>query len=267
MKLKCECGHTIEYSEKDIITGHKLLCGDSTDSDSVAKLMDGQKADLVFADPPYGINIVSTSSSKVVGDAPIKFGKVGGEKITKAKVYAQVIGDDSIKTAEDFYNTCLSIGFKNFIIWGGNYFTKFLPPSMCWVIWDKENSGNFAEVEMAWTSYNKGAKLYKWLWNGMSRKGSRETEGKTRVHPTQKPVGLFNDIFKDFDFKTCFDGFGGSGTTMVASHQLNRKCYGMEIDPKYCEIIIMRMLKLDNLLIIKRNGIDETDKWIKKLSE
>jgi DNA modification methylase len=67
--------------------------------------------------------------------------------------------------------------------------------------------------------------------------------------------------------ESVYDPFIGSGTTMVASHQLNRKCYGMEIDCKYCEVIVNRMLKLDNTLTIKRNGIDETDKWVKKLSE
>ena len=257
-------------TETDIVLGdlfeigeHRLLCGDSTDSDQVAKLMNGQKADMVFTDPPYGISVVS--NNKVGGDKiPTFSGVVGGgggatkkgkNKIVDAKIYSEIIGDDTTDTAKEFYQTCISLGMENFIIWGGNYFTDFLPVSPCWIIWDKENSGNFADVEIAWTSFNKGSKLYKWLWNGMSRKGSRELEGKTRVHPTQKPVGLFGDIFNDFDFKICFDGFLGSGSTMVASHQLKRKCYGMELDPKYCQVIIDRMKKLDPTLIIKRNGI------------
>lgn len=221
---------------------HRLLCGDSTDSDQVAKLMNGEKADMVFTDPPYGIDIVGNN------------GKVGGDNKAKNGVYSKVIADDTTDTAKDFYNTCLSLGMENFIIWGGNYFTDFLTPSMCWIVWDKENSGNFADVELAWTSFNKGAKLYKWQWNGMIRKGDKNIEGKTRVHPTQKPVGLFGNIFNDFVFETCYDGFLGSGSTMVASHQLKRKCYGMELDPKYCQVIIDRMKKLDSSLVIKRNG-------------
>ena len=259
-----------ENTETDIVIGdlfeigeHRLLCGDSTDSDAVARLMDGQKADMVFTDPPYGISVVS--NNKVGGDKLPTFGgavgggggatKKGKNKIVDAKIYSEIIGDDTTDTAKEFYQTCISLGMENFIIWGGNYFTDFLPVSACWIIWDKENSGNFADVEIAWTSFNKGSKLYKWLWNGMSRKGSREVEGKTRVHPTQKPVGLFGDIFNDFQFKICFDGFLGSGSTMVASHQLKRKCYGMELDPKYCQVIIDRMKKLDDSLVIKRNGI------------
>lgn len=234
--------------QTDIVLGdlfeigeHRLFCGDSTDSDAVARLMDGEKADMVFTDPPYGINVVQ-------GDS------VGGEKLAKVNSYSKIIGDDTTDTAKEFYQTCKSLGMENFIIWGGNYFTDFLPPSMCWIVWDKENTGNFADVELAWTSFDKAAKLYKWQWNGMIRKGDKSIEGKTRVHPTQKPVGMFGDIFNDFQFKICFDGFLGSGSTMVASHQLKRKCFGIELDPKYCQVIIDRMLKLDPSLTIKRNG-------------
>jgi 16S rRNA G966 N2-methylase RsmD len=248
-----------ENIETDIVVGdlfeigeHRLLCGDSTDSDSVARLMDGQKADMVFTDPPYGIKVVQ--GKKVGGDKG--FGSVGGNKVVKAKEYSEIIGDDTTDTAREFYNTCISLGMENFIIWGGNYFTDFLTPSMCWIVWDKENTGNFADVELAWTSFDKGAKLYKWQWNGMIRKGDKNIEGKTRVHPTQKPVGLFGDIFNDFQFKICFDGFLGSGSTMVASHQLKRKCYGMELDPKYCQVIIDRMKKLDPTIKIKKNGVE-----------
>jgi DNA modification methylase len=257
--------------ETDIVIGdlfeigeHRLLCGDSTDSDAVARLMDGEKADMVFTDPPYGIDVVK--NIKIGEDKEATFqGVVGGgggatkkgkNKIVNAKVYEKIIGDYTTETAKEFYQTCISFGMKNFIIWGGNYFTDFLPVSACWVIWDKENSGNFADVEIAWTSFDKGSKLYKWMWNGMSRKGSRELEGRTRVHPTQKPVGLFGDIFNDFPFQICFDGFLGSGSTMVAAHQLKRRCYGMELEPKYCQVIIDRMRKLDSTLIIKRNGIE-----------
>jgi DNA modification methylase len=237
-------GDLIEIGE------HRLLCGDSTDSDQVAKLMNGEKVDMVFTDPPYGISVVQ--GKKVGGDK--SFGTVGGGKIVKSKTYSEIIGDDTTDTAREFYDTCVSLGMENFIIWGGNYFTDFLPPSMCWVVWDKENTGNFADVELAWTSFDKAAKLYKWQWNGMIRKGDKSIEGKSRVHPTQKPVGLFGEIFNDFDFKNCFDGFLGSGSTMVASHQLKKKCFGMELDPKYCQVIINRMLALDDTLEVKING-------------
>jgi 16S rRNA G966 N2-methylase RsmD len=244
LKVDVVLGDLIEIGE------HRLLCGDSTDSDQVAKLMNGEKADMVFTDPPYGISVVQ--GNKVGGDKG--FGSVGVGKIVKSKTYSEIIGDETTDTARNFYNTCFSMGFENYIIWGGNYFTDFLPPSMCWLVWDKENTGNFADVELAWTSFDKAAKLYKWQWNGMIRKGDKTIEGSSRVHPTQKPVGLFSEIFNEFEFKSCFDGFLGSGSTMVAAHQLKRKCYGMELDPKYCQVIIDRMQKLDDTLQIKING-------------
>ena len=243
--------------EVDVVLGdlieignHRLLCGDSTDADQIQKLIGNEKIDLVFTDPPYGIDVVQ---GKSVGGSK-SFGTVGGGKIVKAKEYSPIIGDDTTETAKEFYNACVSLGFENYIIWGGNYFTDFLNPSMCWIVWDKENTGNFADVELAWTSFDKAAKLYKWQWNGMIRKGDKQVEGKTRIHPTQKPVGLFGEIFKDFNFNICFDGFLGSGSTMVSAHQIGKKCFGIEMDEKYCQLIIDRMQKLDPSLEVKING-------------
>jgi DNA modification methylase len=246
--------------ETDIVLGdlfeigeHRLLCGDSTDSDQLAKLMNGQKADMVFTDPPYGIKVVNNSS--VGGGGALKFGGKKGKVVNSTKGFSEIIGDDTTDTARDFYNTCISLGMENFIIFGGNYFTDFLPPSMGWIVWYKKNTGNFADFEMAWTSYNKASRLYEYLWNGLSREGSRELELVKRVHPTQKPVGLNMQILQNYDCNIIYDGFLGSGSTMVASHQLKRKCYGMELDPKYCQVILDRMIKLDPTLVIKKNGL------------
>jgi DNA modification methylase len=218
-------GDLIEIGE------HRLLCGDSTDSDQVAKLMNGEKADMVFTDPPYGIAIVGNN------------GKVGGDNAAKNGVYSDVIGDETTDTAKAFYNTCISLGMDNFIIWGGNYFIDFLPFSKSWIVWDKRgdmNSNNFADGEMAWCSFDTRIRIYKQIWNGMIR----EDESEKRVHPTQKPVRTLSEIIQDHV----------KGSTMVAAHQLNRKCYGMELDPKYCQVIIDRMINLDPTLKVKING-------------
>ena len=221
---------------------HRLLCGDSTDSDQVAKLMNGQKADMVFTDPPYGI--------KVVG----KNGKVGGDNLAKNGVYSEIIGDETTDTAKDFYYTCQALGFENYIIWGGNYFTDFLEPKPCWIIWDKRgdmNSNNFADGEMAWTSFDSPVRIKKQIWSGMIKEG----ESGKRVHPTQKPIQLCADLIQDYTKgQNVFDGFGGSGSTMVASHQIKKKCFMIEMSPDYCQVIIDRMKKLDPSLVIKRNG-------------
>jgi len=237
IKTDVVLGDLIEIGE------HRLLCGDSTDSDTVAKLMDGEKADMVFTDPPYGISIVDSKTNKV-----------GAGNLAKNQEYSAVIGDDTTNTAEDFYNTCIALGMDNFIIWGGNYFTDFLPFSKSWIIWDKRgdmNSNNFADGEMAWCSFESRVRIYKQIWNGMIREG----ESGKRVHPTQKPVKMLGEIIEDhIKGNVIIDGFLGSGSTMVAAHQLQRKCYGMELDPKYCQVIIDRMAKLDPSLSIKING-------------
>ena len=227
-----------------LLGNHRLMCGDSTDAGSVALLMDGQKADMVFTDPPYGIDIVQGKKSTVGGAGPTNFetGTDGSGKIVPAKSYKKIAGDKTTDAAKAFYQTCLDLGFENIVLWGGNYFTDFLYPSRCWIVWDKEMTGNFSEAEMAWTSFSKGGvKVFKFLWNGLSREGNRKDELKCRVHPTQKPVGLFQNIFERFDgFKSIYDGFGGSGSTLIACEKTNRKCYMMELDPHYCDIIIKR---------------------------
>ena len=229
---------------------HRLLCGDSTDSDQVAKLMNGEKADMVFTDPPYGIKVVK---SEMVG---ADFG------VAKKGKYSEVIADDTTDTARDFYDTCVALGMDKYIIWGGNYFTDFLPFSDGWLIWNKRAGtdirNTFADGEMAWCSFHTPIRIYDQLWNGMIRAGEKEK----RVHPTQKPIKMLSEVIQDHvKGDLLFDGFLGSGSTMVASHQLKRKCYGMELDPKYCDVIVKRMITLDPTLTIKRNGVDVTNEW------
>lgn len=224
---------------------HRLICGDSTDKKVIDRLMGKDKATLLLTDPPYGINVVSVN--KIGGDKPfgskgkVGYGTVGKNKICECNEYAPIIGDDTTETAEKSYKVALNYT-ENQIIFGGNYFTDFLKPSRCWIVWDKQNTGNFADAELAWTSFEKGVKLYHYLWNGLCRQGSREIEGKTRVHPTQKPVGMLADILKDFSKEndSVLDQFGGSGSTLIACEQLNRKCYMCELDTHYIDVIIQR---------------------------
>ena len=219
---------------------HRLMCGDSTSIDAVELLMGGVKVDMVFTDPPYGIDVVQ--SNQVGGDGETKLGTVGSSNFVESKTYSKIIGDDTTDTAKAFYALCLSMQMESLVLWGGNYYTEFVPSSRCWLIWDKEMTGNFSQAEMAWTSFKTGGvKVFKFLWNGLSREGNRKDELHSRVHPTQKPVGLFVDIFNRVDdFRTVFDGFGGSGSTLIACEKTNRNAYLMELDPKYCDVIVKR---------------------------
>ena len=204
---------------------HRIMCADSTVKENVEKLMNGEKADMVFTDPPYGIDIAKT-------------GKVGGRKLAKVNDYSPIIGDNTIETAVKTIPILVEYS-KDQIIWGGNYYANHLPNSSCWVVWDKNNTGNFADCELAWTSYNKSAKLYKQTWNGMIREG----ESEKRVHPTQKPVGLAEYCFKTFEPSSVLDVFLGSGSTLIACEQTDRTCFGMEISESYTDVVRRRYHK------------------------
>lgn len=244
---------------------HRLMCGDSTSREDVEKLMDGENAVLLLTDPPYGINVVGggggynrnrelEEAERSAAAECFISGKVGGgsmntpvsnrispDAVVPARQYKPVIGDETTETARKNYEIVKDFS-ENQIIFGGNYFTDFLSPSRCWVVWDKENTGNFADAELAWTSFDKGVKLYHFMWNGLAREGSRKVEGVHRVHPTQKPVGMLANILKDFSEENdlILDCFGGSGSTLLACEQTGRKCFMMELDPHYIDVIIKR---------------------------
>ena len=233
---------------------HRLMCGDSTDVNAVNKLINDTEIELLLTDPPYGISVVK--GNKVGGGGATHFGKDGGGNIVKSNTYSSIIGDDTTDTARESYDVAITCT-KNQIIFGGNYFTDFLAPSRCWIVWDKQNTGNFADAELAWTSFDKGVKLYHYLWNGLCREGSRDIEGVSRVHPTQKPVGLIIKILLDFATNggDILDLFGGSGSTLVACEQTGRTCYMMELDPHYVDVIIARWEELTGEKAILLNGL------------
>ena len=239
---------------------HKLLCGDSTKIDDVEKLMNGNKADLLLTDPPYGVSIVKTG--KIGGDKPFGsqkgkggYGEKGKNKILNCNEYFPIIGDETTETALKSYEVAKNYS-KNQILFGGNYFTDFLHPSRCWIVWDKQNTGNFADAELAWTSFEKSVKMYHFMWNGLMRAGDRKAEGQKRMHPTQKPVGLMADIIKDFiqDGNAVLDCFGGSGSTLIACEQMGKTCYMMELSPNYVDVIINRWETFTGQKAVKLNA-------------
>jgi hypothetical protein len=239
--------------ETDIVLGdlfeigeHRLLCGDSTDSDSVAKLMNGEKADMVFTDPPYGMSL-NTNYQDIHKGA------------STGKNFDKIINDD-----KEFNPSCIFVlDAKEYFLWGADYYKHFLPNGGSWHIWDK-TVGRFNgrignEFEMCWSKNSHKREIISIEWVGYN--GMQKEDTIKRVHPTQKPVELCMHFIKDYSKNNVIDLFLGSGSTMVASHQMKRKCYGMELDPKYCQVIIDRMQKLDPTLTIKRNG----EIWQKKI--
>jgi DNA modification methylase len=214
--------------ETDIVLGdlfeigeHRLLCGDSTDINKVELLINGKEVNLL-TDPPYGIN----ANKQTLGTGKKKFHR----------------GDNWDVEVPDFYYVLELV--DNAIIWGGNYFADKLPINNDWLCWHKKNDGlSFSEFELAWSNVGKNCRLLSHHWGG-----------EEKMHPTMKPIKVMEWCITYLDDKPILDIFCGSGSTMVASHQLKRKCYAMELDPKYCQVIVDRMMKLDPTLEVKRNG-------------
>ena len=229
-----------EEVQTDIVLGdlfeigqHRLLCGDSTDSDQVAKLMNGEKADMVFTDPPYGIGFEYNS-----------------HKDTKGDKYLQFCNEwfSNLQLITDFIFISTGWAYQKF------WWNKDPKDCFYWLSKNKRTGGSishFRKVEPLFI-WGKPKNKYNFDFFEQVTEIIDELKGK---HTCPKPISLISDIIKAVNEKDLIaDIFLGSGTTMVAAHQLNRKCYGMELDPKYCQVIIDRMLKLDPTLEVKRNG-------------
>lgn len=234
---------------------HRLLCGDSTDPEAVSRVLADQHPALLLTDPPYGINVVKGHGASVDGSKPVTIGTVrarkpypfggvknrgtdGANNRVDATLYRPVEGDD-----KPFDPTHLIGIADHAILFGGNYFASKLPDSRCWIVWDKNNTGNFADAELAWTDYDRGVRLYQFTWNGLVREGSREIEGVHRMHPTQKPVGLMALILSDFSDAgdLILDLYAGSGPVLLACELSGRVGAAMEIDPAYCAVVLERL--------------------------
>jgi len=207
----------MKYKRKETIGDATLYLADCMD---VMPHLDG--VDAVVTDPPYGI-----------GEAAGKNKSRG--KLAVSKDYGNKAWDN--KTPDkSVFDTILN--FQSSIIFGGNYFQ--LPPTPCWLIWDKVNGENdFADCEMAWTNLKKAVRLKRFMWNGMFRQNN-ESRGD---HPTQKPVGVMKWCISHLpdDAMTILDPFMGSGTTGVAALALGRKFIGIELDEEYFDIACERI--------------------------
>jgi len=233
---------------------HRLLCGDSTNADDVQKLLDGGKPNLMVTDPPYGVEYDPAWRQRLkINKNNMKLGKVQNDNNADWKEAYSLFGGNIVyvwhagKHASIVEAGLKECGFeiRNQIIWAkdkaalsrGDYHWRHEP---CW--YAVRNKG-----------YWCGDRSQNTVWNINAR------EDGGQGHGTQKPVECMARPIKNntYEMESVYDPFLGSGTTMVAAHQLNRKCYGMEIDPKYCQVIVDRMRKLDPALEIKRNGKTE----------
>lgn len=197
---------------------HRLMCGDSADSLSLDKLLDGATVEAIVTDPPYGIGIDGQKQS--VNKNP--------KHNRKAHEFRNW---DSERPAQDLFNTILTLNVPT-VIWGGNYFADLLPATRGWIYWNKGQDGlTMSDGELAWTTESKPLRAV--TVNRGALQGS--------VHPTQKPLQVIIYSLDYIEAKgNVLDLFGGSGSTLIAAEQTNRTAYVMELDPKYCDVIVKR---------------------------
>lgn len=252
IKTKIKLGDLFEIGQ------HRLLCGDSTNSDDVVKLMNGSKADILHCDPPYGVNYADKNKFLNQQDK--------GNRIQRP--YAS----DKEEDYEAWFNSWLKLAplnnYNSVYIWINEpkLFELLATMRLCEIkmssllIWVKNNH------VLSRKDYHPKYEICLFGWKGKHKfYGDFNTSVleydkplRNELHPTMKPAAMIAKLINNSSKieQIVLELFLGSGTTMVAAHQLNRKCYGMEIDPKYCQVIIDRMLKLNPNIAIKRNGKD-----------
>ena len=214
-----------------VLGNHRLMCGDSTSIDAVDKLMAGNKADMIYTDPPYGMSL-DTDYSKIKGS----------KKSPNAKGYNwdKVIGDDKDFDPSEIIGIFSTV--KEQFWWGADYYFECLPRGGSLLVWQKRDKADAKMIgndfELCWSKErHKKATFWK-RWVGFDS----VEKGEKRVHPTQKPLDLHCWVFEQWGNAKdlVVDLFGGSGSTLIACEKTHRNCYMMELDPKYCDVIIRR---------------------------
>ena len=196
-----------------ILGEHRVLCGDSTKAEDVARVMAGEAHELLMIDPPYGINAAAMTMG---------FAQSAKKKTARLSNVAQWDGSRPAIGHLVTGKAC---------VWGGNYFAHDLPVSNDWLCWWKKNDNlSFGEFELAWCNFGKRTRHLAHHWGG-----------EKKEHITQKPVAVIAWAIQQSEtVGIVADFFLGSGTTLIAAEQLGRKCYGMEISPAYCDVIVKR---------------------------
>ena len=184
--------------------------------------------DLAIVDQPYGIGESGDKNHT-------------RDKLAKAKDYKAFSGNDLKPPDKEYFDELMRVS-KNQIIWGANHFISKIPyDSSCWIVWDKDNTGDFADCELAWTSFDTAVRKFTFRWNGMLQQNMKHKE--SRIHPTQKPVALYEWILSRYakDGDIILDTHVGSASSLIACYNTNRKFVGFELDKHYYELSKKRL--------------------------
>lgn len=229
-----------------ILGDHRLLCGDSTKIEDIERLMNGAKVNMVFTDPPYGMGLDTNYYNSC--KQPFIKGNKKWNSINHEKRLVDEFSSVMISTIFDVFKDVNEI-----FLWGADYYAELLPNRNdgCFIVWDKrdENIENIDKIfgscfELCWSKKKHKRSIVRIKWCGLF--GSENEFDRKRQHPTQKPIALSRWFLEKYskENQLIVDLYGGSGCTLLGCEQLNRKCYMMEIDPKYCDVIIRRWQKL-----------------------
>jgi len=226
---------------------HRVLCGDSTKAEDVSRLMNGEKADMMFTDPPYGVNYEGGHFHS--GDVNIK------------RKREKLADDDTTAIYPAFLPVALSVVDGPCYMWFAGSKARDVYNAVhdnecdvhALIIWHKTNA-TYAAMNAQYKQRHEPCLYFKpkgstLRWCGETTEAtvwSQDRDGINEFHPTQKPVALAAKALKNHEAATVLDMFCGSGSTLIAAEQLGRKCYGMEISPNYCDVIVKRWENLTN---------------------
>jgi DNA modification methylase len=237
-----------------ILGEHRLLCGDSTNADDVARLMNGEKADMMFTDPPYGVNYEGGHFHS--GDVKIK------------RKREKLADDDTTEIYPAFLPVALPVVDGPCYMWFAGTKARdvynAVAENQCEVhaliIWHKTNA-TYAAMNAQYKQRHEPCLYFKpngstLRWCGATTEATvwnQDRDGINEFHPTQKPVALAAKAIRNHKVEIILDSFCGSGSTLIAAEQLGRKCYGMEISPQYCDVIVKRWEQLTGMVGVRED--------------
>lgn len=218
---------TTQLGDLWVLGDHRVLCGDATSVDDVERVMNDCQISACISDPPYGMDYTGL-------DGPPQKGMARKSR----NAVDPIIGDS------DPFNPMVAVelcGIAEVFLWGGDWFYNCLPPNGSWIVWDKRASVDAdaipgAPFEVCWSRKRRAREFIRIPWGGWNNKESFEQD---RFHPTQKPVEVMSFLIEKIDGDV-YDPFLGSGTTLIAAEKQGRRCFGLEIEPKYVDVIVKR---------------------------
>lgn len=201
----------------------------NADCMDILRDMPDKAFDLAIVDPPYGIGENGAKNHS-------------RSRCAKSKDYKPFAGLDMTPPTEEYFKELLRVS-QNQVIWGANHFISRIPfDSSCWVVWDKQNGDNdFADCELAYTSFKTAVRKFTFRWHGMLQGDMKNKE--VRIHPTQKPVALYKWLLTNYAKKgdKILDTHLGSGSICIACHDLGFEMTGIELDTDYYNAAVKRI--------------------------